>query len=66
MQNFGYRPILDCVKSYLKLVKWFERRRAPKPRVKSRIHLEEVQPRWGKTCYSMNAGLAPWRSSICS
>jgi len=51
-QNFGYRPadstILDWVKSYSKLVKRFERRRASKPRVKGRIHLDEVQLKVGK------------------
>lgn len=51
-QHHGYRPadstILDWVKKYAKLVRKFERRRMPKPKVKGRIHLDEVQLKVGK------------------
>lgn len=51
-QNHSYRPadstILDWVKTYSKLVKRFERRRMPKPKVKGRIHLDEVELKVGK------------------
>lgn len=51
-QHHGYKPadstILDWVKSYSKLLKRFERKHMPKPRVKGRIHLDEVELKVGK------------------
>jgi len=51
-QHHGYRPadstILDWVRSYSELLKRFERRQIPKPAVKGRIHLDEVELKVGK------------------
>ena len=51
-QHHGYKPadstILDWVKSYSELVKQFEHRHMPKPKVKGRVHLDEVELKVGK------------------
>ena len=51
-QHHGYRPsdgsILNWVRRYAKLVKKFERERMPKPKVRGRIHLDEVELKVGK------------------
>ena len=51
-QHHGYKPadstILDWVKHYSKLLGEFERKRMPKPKVKGRIHLDEVEVKVGK------------------
>ena len=51
-QHHGYKPadstILDWVKKYSKIVREFERKRMPKPKVKGRIHLDEVYLKVGK------------------
>ena len=51
-QHRGYRPadstILDLVRHYSKLLEQFERRRMPKPSIKGRIHLDEVELKVGK------------------
>lgn len=45
-QHHCYRPsdgsILNWVREYAKIVRKFERKRMPKPKVKGRIHLDEV------------------------
>lgn len=50
-QHHGYRPadstILDWVRSYSKLLRGFERRRV-RPRLRGRIHLDEVEVKVGK------------------
>lgn len=51
-QHHGYKPadstILDWVKHYSKLLEQFERKRMPKPKIKGRIHLDEVEVKVGK------------------
>ena len=51
-QHHGYRPsdgsILNWVRKYAKIVKKFERKQMPKPKVKGRIHLDEVELIVGK------------------
>ena len=50
-QHHGYRPadstILDWVRSYSRLLRRFERRRV-RPRLRGRIHLDEVEVKVGK------------------
>ena len=51
-QHHGYRitdgSILNWVRKYANLVEKFERKRMPKPEVKGRIHLDEVEVKVGK------------------
>jgi len=51
-QHHGYKPadstILDWVRKYARIVRKFERKRMPRPRVKGRIHLDEVELKVGK------------------
>jgi len=51
-QHHGYRftdgSILNWVRKYANLVEKFERKRMPKPKVKGRIHLDEVEVKVGK------------------
>ena len=51
-QHHGYRitdgSILNWVRKYANLVEKFERERMPKPRVKGRIYLDEVELKVGK------------------
>lgn len=51
-QHHGYSitdgSILNWVRKYAELVEKFERERMPKPEVKGRIHLDEVEVKVGK------------------
>jgi transposase-like protein len=52
-QHHGYGPIadstiLDWVKEYSKLIRKFERKRMPKPKVRGRVHLDEPHLKVGK------------------
>lgn len=51
-QHQGYKPaestILDWVRHYSKLLEQFEQKRMPRPKIKGRIHLDEVELKVGK------------------
>lgn len=51
-QHHGYKPsdgsILNWARKYAKLIRKFERKRMPKPKVKGRIHLDEVELKVGE------------------